>query len=356
MAGAAGASGLSARAAEASGLAARAGQREDEALVAYSECVAGELTAVAALARLAGITSDDGIADLSAFVHRSAALSSPESSFGSFVQCFNEMVDWRARTSHDRSERACAVEAEPSARESTGGAPAASNGPNMTALLALQSGIRGMVLRRRVVDAIRFACWDRLDAWEELELLQAPARPPRPPWLSTRRRVSWRTRHGHTAGCVAQVGSFLIDVEGSGRASIDASLEAEVARDAARCKRGSILDGHTTVDEAIRLATMLQQDELPSREVVSQLLNRQLALLANRPNVERVRLRPGCRLTVVGDLHGQLADLLHIFALNGWPSEDSLYLFNGDFVDRGPKGVEVTLLLFAWQQARPRRN
>jgi hypothetical protein len=72
---------------------------------------------------------------------------------------------------------------------------------------------------------------------------------------------------------------------------------------------------------------------------------------------------------VVGDVHGQLADVLTIFRLNGipdrslpsgttreeadalrhagMPSESRRYIFNGDFVDRGSHGVEVALLLFA---------
>jgi len=53
------------------------------------------------------------------------------------------------------------------------------------------------------------------------------------------------------------------------------------------------------------------------------------------------------KMVVVGDLHGQFFDLLHIFELAGMPSEDNPYLFNGDFVDRGTYSLEVILTLFA---------
>ena len=37
---------------------------------------------------------------------------------------------------------------------------------------SLRSGIRRLLLKRRVVGELRFRVWDRLDTWEELELLQ----------------------------------------------------------------------------------------------------------------------------------------------------------------------------------------
>ena len=49
----------------------------------------------------------------------------------------------------------------------------------------------------------------------------------------------------------------------------------------------------------------------------------------------------GRRVTVVGDIHGSLADLHRIFQIAGWPGENSTFIFNGDFVDRGDRGVEV---------------
>lgn len=49
----------------------------------------------------------------------------------------------------------------------------------------------------------------------------------------------------------------------------------------------------------------------------------------------------------------QFYDLLNIFKLNGLPSEENPYLFNGDFVDRGSFSLEVILTLFAFKCMSP---
>jgi len=58
-------------------------------------------------------------------------------------------------------------------------------------------------------------------------------------------------------------------------------------------------------------------------------------------------------MNVCGDIHGQFYDLLNIFKINGLPSESNIYLFNGDFVDRGSFSTEVMILLLAFLVSDP---
>jgi protein phosphatase len=49
---------------------------------------------------------------------------------------------------------------------------------------------------------------------------------------------------------------------------------------------------------------------------------------------------------IVGDIHGNVADLVRIFERLGYPPATK-YVLLGDFIDRGPNSVEVIILLFA---------
>ena len=57
---------------------------------------------------------------------------------------------------------------------------------------------------------------------------------------------------------------------------------------------------------------------------------------------------------IVGDIHGQLEDVLHLLKVCGMPSEKNIYVFNGDLVDRGGNGCEVVAFDFSHEVATPK--
>lgn len=62
--------------------------------------------------------------------------------------------------------------------------------------------------------------------------------------------------------------------------------------------------------------------------------------LGKEPNLVKI----GEPIVIVGDLHGQFYDLIHMLEKAGDPA-DINYLFLGDYVDRGIFGIEVVLCL-----------
>jgi serine/threonine-protein phosphatase 5 len=71
------------------------------------------------------------------------------------------------------------------------------------------------------------------------------------------------------------------------------------------------------------------------------------------PTLVDLTIPDGKEITVCGDTHGQFYDVLNIYNINGHPSAENPYLFNGDFVDRGSFSVEVILGFLAWKAYDP---
>nr|CAG4649214.1 EOG090X03S1 [Scapholeberis mucronata]SVE93533.1 EOG090X03S1 [Scapholeberis mucronata] len=76
-------------------------------------------------------------------------------------------------------------------------------------------------------------------------------------------------------------------------------------------------------------------------------------LFKSQPSLIDVSIPDSSKFTVCGDIHGQFYDLMNIFKLNGLPSTENPYLFNGDFVDRGSFSVECIFTLFGFKLLYP---
>ncbi|KAL3121149.1 hypothetical protein niasHT_006054 [Heterodera trifolii] len=63
-----------------------------------------------------------------------------------------------------------------------------------------------------------------------------------------------------------------------------------------------------------------------------------------------IRIQPP--VVAVGDIHGQFADLMRIFAKHGHPP-DNQYVFLGDYVDKGIQSLETIVLLFYYKVKYP---
>ncbi|PIA16040.1 Serine/threonine-protein phosphatase-like protein [Coemansia reversa NRRL 1564] len=94
------------------------------------------------------------------------------------------------------------------------------------------------------------------------------------------------------------------------------------------------------------------QKTLPERYMYTILLQAE-NLLRSLPTLVDVAIPEGTVMTVCGDVHGQYYDVLNIFKLNGFPSRELMYLFNGDFVDRGSFSLEVIMLFLSLKLLYP---
>ena len=112
-------------------------------------------------------------------------------------------------------------------------------------------------------------------------------------------------------------------------------------------------DGEVTVEFVEEVVLWMKESQVLHKRYVAILLKRMKQLLENLDSLIEVDIPEGTEFSVCGDTHGQFFDLLNIFEINGSPSTENPYLFNGDFVDRGSWSVEVVLTLFAYKLALP---
>ncbi|KAN0102476.1 Metallo-dependent phosphatase-like protein [Russula decolorans] len=74
---------------------------------------------------------------------------------------------------------------------------------------------------------------------------------------------------------------------------------------------------------------------------------------AKEESLVDVKVENDVTINVIGDVHGQLYDVIHLLSLTGEPSPNHILLMNGDLVDRGSWSVEVILIAFALKWLYP---
>jgi diadenosine tetraphosphatase ApaH/serine/threonine PP2A family protein phosphatase/Ca2+-binding EF-hand superfamily protein len=118
--------------------------------------------------------------------------------------------------------------------------------------------------------------------------------------------------------------------------------------------QGDELDEVITLKNVEDLIDSCRNGRKIPRNVVVRVINEALALFRKDPTMVEFQIAPANHVTIIGDLHGQLDDLLLILRENGLPSEANPYLFNGDFVDRGDRGVEIAVIIYLFKLLYPR--
>ncbi|XP_057536294.1 serine/threonine-protein phosphatase 5 isoform X1 [Amaranthus tricolor] len=113
---------------------------------------------------------------------------------------------------------------------------------------------------------------------------------------------------------------------------------------------GARIEGDTVTLEFVKkMMEDFKNQKCLHKRYAFQIVLQTRELLRALPSLVDITVPDDKHFTVCGDVHGQFYDLIHIFELNGLPSEDNPYLFNGDFVDRGSFSLEVILTLFAFK-------
>jgi len=120
-------------------------------------------------------------------------------------------------------------------------------------------------------------------------------------------------------------------------------------------KEGLHMHSHLDPTSIRRLVEYLRKHRgLIALKTFKNILHQAHALISMSPNISFVpNPQEGEKVTVVGDLHGDLDDLLMILDSVGMPSEEHTIIFNGDFVDRGQHGVEVLAVILAMKIVFP---
>ncbi|XP_078512279.1 serine/threonine-protein phosphatase with EF-hands 1 [Lissotriton helveticus] len=158
----------------------------------------------------------------------------------------------------------------------------------------------------------------------------------------------------HLNGSGPDLISHLFKATGDRRGSIEGCKVLEYERiQVPDSYDGPRLSFPLTITDTNALLHAFKNQRVLHVRYVLQLLHETKKYLKQMPNIVHLSTSYSKELTICGDLHGKLDDLLLIFYKNGLPSDENPYLFNGDFVDRGKNSIEILILLFAFLLVYP---
>ena len=106
-----------------------------------------------------------------------------------------------------------------------------------------------------------------------------------------------------------------------------------------------------TPDLELLKAYLVEQGSL-SKELMQHLIDETKTVFRKEPNLHRI----DGSVVIIGDIHGQFTDMMSMFSKLRQPggSHNTIYLFLGDYVDRGEFGCEVMGYLMALKLMYPK--
>ncbi|CAJ0582299.1 unnamed protein product, partial [Mesorhabditis spiculigera] len=117
--------------------------------------------------------------------------------------------------------------------------------------------------------------------------------------------------------------------------------------------QGPRWEGDLSAEFVLEMTNHFKKQQALHKKYAYKILVHIYEFFKKQPTLVDIKVADGDKFTICGDVHGQFYDLLNIFEINGRPSEENPYLFNGDFVDRGSFSVETIFTLFAYKLLYP---